>query len=238
MGELRPHSGSSPYFPTGQAITWHYHEVTETARVIRDNASGLVVWKPSGSMSLVKRGADGVGARDIPLAERFSRSWQMIEQSWKGPGVVREAPTGVPWSIWWFWSDSGVFEGAYLNLELPHARPRALDGRGGDVPVELARTHSRDLALDLWIEPGPDGAHELWLKDGDELDASVDQGRMSGRERVAVLSVGEHASRRLFDHGVEELLARWSSWQAPVLGNDRMPLPDTELIRALRTTIG
>jgi hypothetical protein len=36
--------------------------------------------------------------------------------------MLRIAPTGVSWSIWYFFDDDGRFEGHYYNLELSHRR--------------------------------------------------------------------------------------------------------------------
>lgn len=228
VGELSPYDGSGDHFRDGEAITWHYHGMVETARVIQDDDEALVVWKPTGSMSLAKRGVDGEGARDVPLAQRFSHPWVMAEVPWWGPGIVREAPVAKPWSLWWFFTDAGDFDGLYVNLELPHTRP--IDRR----KLGNRRTHSRDLILDLCIEPADSGAHELWLKDSDELDEAVSQGRMTGPERLAVLAIGEHASRALFDEVAGATMQRWSSWRAPDEWNEPMQLPDTPLIRELR----
>lgn len=232
VGELGPYDGTGHHFEVGEAITWHYHGMVETARVIRDDREALVVWKPSGSMGLAKRGLRGEGARDVPLDQRFSHRWTMAEVPWRGPGIVREAAVGKPWSLWWFFTERGEFDGLYVNVELPHKRPvdrEAADNR---------RTHSRDLILDLCIEPADNGAHELWLKDADELDEAVVQGRMTDAERRAVLAIGEHAARELFDESADATMRRWSSWRAPNEWDVPMPLPDTPLISALRHASG
>ena len=44
--------------------------------------------------------------------------------AWRGPGILKIAPTGVPWSVWYFTDEvDGTFEGHYVNLELVHQRP-------------------------------------------------------------------------------------------------------------------
>lgn len=88
VGELSSYDGTGDHFDVGEMITWHYHGMVETARVIQDDSQALVVWKPTGSMGLAKRGVDGEGARDVPLAQRFSSSWVMAEVPWRGPGVA------------------------------------------------------------------------------------------------------------------------------------------------------
>jgi hypothetical protein len=84
----------APRFAPGQAILWRYGRYIETARVIRDDDRGLVVWMSSGSERLGPAPADGRAPREVPLAQRFSVPWTMRESTWRGPGVVRVAPPG------------------------------------------------------------------------------------------------------------------------------------------------
>lgn len=131
--------GTSERFRSGQEITWHYSRSIDTARVVADDAEYLVAWIPSGAPRLAATGLDDRRAREVAIEERFTLPWKMTERSWTGHGVLRVAPVGMPWSVWWFWSAEGQFDGWYINLELPHARPASGE----------ARTHSADLVLDL-----------------------------------------------------------------------------------------
>lgn len=215
------------FFPPGSAVAWMYDAHVDMVRVVRDDAEGLVAWIPTGSSRLGKIAVDGRASRsEIPLAERFSFSWQMREGAWRGPGIIRHAPTGQPWSPWWFFDEQLTFSGLYVNLETPHRRP--VDGD--------ARTHSRDLALDFWIEPAADGCHELWVKDEDELDAATTAGRFTTEQREAVLAVGEWAARAFFDAG--PCFTPWDTFEPTPEQNEPVPLPHTPLIAAMRSHRG
>jgi hypothetical protein len=148
---VRP-AGTPPFFAPGDVVTWHYGMSADVVRVVGDDERGLVAWLPSGSESLASVPLDGRGLRDLPLNERFSAARRFVVREWQGPGIIRIAATGVPWSIWYFFEDDGRFHGHYLNLELTHRRPADAG----------ARVHTRDLILDLWVEGG-----DIWLKDAD-----------------------------------------------------------------------
>jgi hypothetical protein len=132
-------AGDPPYFAPGEVITWHYGHSADVLRVVRDDERGLVAWLPAGSERIAAAPRDGRPIRDRSLEERASlavaRDYLMVVVPWLGPGLLRIAPTGVPWSIWYFrHEDDGSFEGHYVNLELVHERPA--DGS--------PRVHTRD----------------------------------------------------------------------------------------------
>lgn len=149
-------AGNAPFLAPGQVVAWHYGESTETARVISDDERGLIAWVPNGAprLSWVPVGVEHF--RDLSLQERFTAPRAPRHGRWNGPGILRVAPAGKPWSLWWFYDQTGACQGIYVNLELPHRR----EGIQG--------THTRDLVLDLWLD-----AEGVWLKDADELDACV-----------------------------------------------------------------
>ncbi|REJ05443.1 DUF402 domain-containing protein [Microbacterium bovistercoris] len=193
---------AAPRFAPGTDILWRYGRYIETARVIRDDARGLVVWIPSGSARLVSVPADGRSPREVPLAERFSVPWRIEESSWRGPGVVRVAPAGMPWSVWFFRTADGSPEGAYVNLELPHRR----------IAGENAGIFSRDLVLDLWVDAGHPGSEDIWVKDADELEAAVRQGRFTVEQAEAVRAIADHAVREFVASGGWPLDEGWDAW--------------------------
>ena len=202
-GELRPAVGP-PYFGPGDVLTWHWGTSTDVLRVVRDDERGLVAWLPSGSERLSAEPRDGRPLRDRSLAERaalaVSRDYELRLASWFGPGVLRVAPSGRPWSVWYFRDDDGSFAGHYVNLELPHERP--VDGS--------RRTHTRDLTLDLWVEDG-----ETWIKDADELEAGVAAGWCTPLQADVIHLLAEQARRELVDGGGWPLDEGWESWQPP-----------------------
>ena len=170
-------------------------------RVVRDDERGLVAWLPAASEVLVPVPVDGKGLREPTLAERVVLEYEMHVRTWRGPGILRVAPTGKPWSLWYFWNDDGGFEGHYVNLELVHQRPVSGD----------PRVHTRDLTLDLWIE----GA-DVWLKDEDELEAAVEGGRLSAEQGDVIRAIGEQAAHELGHH--RSLAARRGLGVLPTAG--------------------
>lgn len=220
--------GTSERFPFGQEITWHYSRSIDTARVVADDADSLVAWIPSGAAGLAAVGIDDRRAREVPIEQRFTLPWKMAERSWTGHGVLRVAPVGMPWSVWYFWSGEGQFDGWYVNLELPHSRPVT----GED------RTHSSDLVLDLWVDAGRDGTQDVWLKDADELDAAVAQGRYTPEQAHAVRSIGEHAVRTMIEPLSAPMSQPWHVWLPPEELDRPLLLPDTEIVRRTRELTG
>lgn len=220
--------GATPFFAEGEVILWRYRRFIETARVIRDDERGLVVWIPSGSARLESVPADGRGSRDVPLAERFTVPWVIRESSWRGEGIVRVAPTGMPWSVWFFRDADGSPAGAYVNLELPHRRAAG----------EPASIFTRDLVLDVWVDAGHPGAEDIWLKDADELEAAVVQGRFTAAQADAVRALADHACRLFVADGSWPLGEGWESWMPDAAMDEPIELPDTPAIRDARQRSG
>jgi Protein of unknown function (DUF402) len=206
---VRP-AGDPPYFDAGAVISWHYGDWADVLRVIRDDQRGLVAWLPSGSERVVAVAADGRGLRDRPVAERphVQRVLQMA--TWRGPGIVKIAPTGVPWSVWYFTDDSGTFEGHYVNLELAHERP--VD--------QSPRVLSRDLVLDVWVEGG-----DTWLKDTDELEAAVAAGKFTAEQGDVIRAVAEQARFEMIQPRGGPLDEGWESWRPPEGWDEPLSLP-------------
>lgn len=203
-------AGEPPYADPGDVVTWHYGLSADVLRVVRDDERGLVAWLPSGSEQLASVPTGGGSLRDLPLEQRFSASRTMRRRTWRGPGVLRVAPTGRPWSVWYFTDEAdGSFSGHYVNLELPHRRP-----------ANAARVHSRDLILDLWVEDG-----ETWLKDADELAAAVRSGRYSEEQGALVHDLAELARAELIDPRAWPLDEDWESWRPPVGWDEPLSLP-------------
>lgn len=225
-GPLRP-AGSAPFLAPGSEITWHYRRSIDTARVVRDDERGLVAWIPSGAARLNATPATGGHVRDAALEERFRTSWVMRESTWHGAGVLRVAPTGRPWSVWFFRDGDGSYTGAYVNIELPHLRPAAGDALS-------SRTHTSDLVLDVWIDADPEGDEDVWLKDADELDAAVDQLRYTSRQREAVRALADHACRELFRDWSWPMDEGWQHWQPTLELLTPTSLPDNEIVRWAR----
>lgn len=221
-------SVDAPRFAPGEEILWRYSRFVEAVRVIRDDARGLVIWIPSGSARLESVAADGRHTRDVTLEERFSVPWVSRESTWTGPGVVRVAPAGRPWSIWFFRRPDGSPDGAYVNLELPHRR----------IEGEVGGTFSRDLVLDLWIDAEHAGSEDIWLKDADELAAAVEQGRFSVEQAEAVRSLADHAGRVFITDGGWPLDEGWDTWSPDAAMDIPVALPVNAAMDAARRRSG
>ncbi|WP_431841454.1 DUF402 domain-containing protein [Calidifontibacter indicus] len=229
-GSLRA-AGAPAFLEAGREITWHYRRSIDTARVVRDDERGLVAWIPAGSARLGAAPASGGHVRDVALAERFRTPWVMRESTWHGAGVLRVAPTDRPWSVWFFRDPDGTPSGTYVNLELPHRRPR----QGDPLP---ARTHTSDLVLDVWMDALPDGDEDVWLKDADELDAAVDQLRYTSEQRDAVRALADHACRELLRDWSWPMDEGWQHWQPTPELDAPITLPDNEIVAWARSRRG
>lgn len=175
-------------------MLWRYRRIVpgyvgpETVRpmtVVRDDARGLVAWLARGTEILRPVLPDGGELRSLPLIDMFRAARALRRDRWVGQGILKLAPTGVPWSIWCFWTDQWSFNGWYVNLEDPHHRDE------GSIATQ-------DHVLDLWVAPD---RSVLW-KDDDELEACVVAGRYTAQQAAAF-----RADARV----VEGLVARWDT---------------------------
>jgi hypothetical protein len=209
-------AGSGQFLGHGDVVHWRYGRRCDPMRVVRDDERGLVAWLAPGTELLSSAPGDGLALRDRPLAERFVGERVPALGAWQGGGILRIAPTGRPWSVWIFWEDDGSLAGHYVNLELPHRR-------SGD------ETNTRDLVLDLWVEPSGD----VWLKDADELEAAVTSGHYAPAQADDVRAAAEWARAELVEGRDWPLDEEWATWRPPT-GWTVPPLPDTPLVRAAR----
>jgi hypothetical protein len=214
-GPVRP-AGAAPFFSHGAVLTWHYALGVDVLRVVRDDERGLVAWLSAGSERLAAVPRDGKGLRERTLEERAALSaasdYDHLPRTWDGGGILRIAPTGVPWSLWYFWEDDGSFAGHYVNLELVHQRPVSAE----------PRVFTRDLTLDLWLDA--DG--ELWLKDEDELAAFTAAGRFTPQQADAIRTLAEQARTELVEPRAWPLSEDWESWRPPPELDRPLTLPD------------
>lgn len=218
----------APRFARGDRILWRYGRVIETARVVRDDERGLVTWIPAGSTRLEPGPVDGGRSRDVPLEDRFRIPWRIREAAWNGQGVLRVAPAGKPWSVWFFRRPDGAPAGVYVNLELPHRRVTGSD----------AGVFSRDLVLDVWLAAEHPGSEDIWLKDADELDASVVQGRFTAHQAEAIRALADHAGEDFIVSGAWPLDEGWDTWTPSPDLNEPFDLPASEEIAAAREWSG
>ncbi len=126
--------------------------VAEAARVISDDARGVLTWTAPGSMLMHRTLLDGTPTRKLTLAQKLSQPTMLSPTTWRGGGVLILTPPAQPHSVWWFFDPAGTFLGWYINLERPATRwPGGLD--------------ALDQALDICVEPD-----RSWIwKDEDEF---------------------------------------------------------------------
>ena len=153
--------------------------------VVRDDSQGLVAWLAPGTEILKMVLATGEDLRTAPLRERFQCQRSMAKARWRGEGILRIAPTGMPWSVWLFWEPGWEFAGWYINLETPIRRA------GADV-------YTDDHVLDVWVTPD----RTCHRKDEDELVAAVAEGRFTHEEAASITGNAAMA---------EEAVASWQS---------------------------
>ncbi len=180
-------SGAAPYWLPGAQIWWRYWpRAIRPMRVVRDDADGLVGWLAPRAPLLRTVLADGRDLRSLPIGRaRFTASRAVRRDVWRGPGILKVAPTGVPWSVWLFWDATGAFRNWYVNLERVHMR-------------DDQNVYTRDHVLDVVVRPD----RSVTWKDDDELAAAVDAGRFTA---------GQAEEFRSHAREVEALVARWGS---------------------------
>jgi uncharacterized protein DUF402 len=86
-------------------------------RVVSDGELGLLVWMARGTPAVTEVTSDGRGARAMPFSEWVTQGYRMKAGSWQGPGILMFFPPDADHSVWWFWTDEGLFQCWYVNLE-------------------------------------------------------------------------------------------------------------------------
>jgi hypothetical protein len=162
---------------------------------VRDDARGLVAWLAQETEVLKSVLPTGGPPRSAPADIAFSVGRASARGRWQGPGILRIAPSRVPWSVWLFWNDAGDFEGWYVNLEAVHRR----EGR---------HLFSCDHVLDVWI--AADGG--IRMKDEDELQAAVEQGLFTTTEKRQIED-DARAALRTFHAGGFPFDEPWPAWR-------------------------
>ncbi|MGW0433966.1 DUF402 domain-containing protein [Micromonospora sp. NPDC003197] len=114
------------------------------ARVVSDDARGLLLWIARDTPVASEVADDGRGMRKMPFAEWITRSYQLAVSIWNGPPLLKFLPTEGAYSVWWFQAEAGGFARWYVNLEEPGVRWD--DGAVAGVDVV-------DQDLDVVIEP-------------------------------------------------------------------------------------
>jgi hypothetical protein len=208
-------SGEPPYWEPGTIIWWRYWpRSVEPLRVVRDDPAGLVAWLAPETPVIRSVLASGDDIRSMPLSPaRFTAPRASKRDVWRGPGILKIAPTGVPWSVFVFWDDEGRHRHWYVNLEQVHVRDKE-------------NVYTRDHVLDLIVHPD----RRVTRKDEDEFAAAVEAGRFGAEVAVSIQEAADDVVRRV------------AAWESPFCdGWERWrphpdwPLPD--LPRTLTTDL-
>jgi hypothetical protein len=155
-----------------------------------DDGERIVVWQPAGSTVMHPTGKRG-GPRGRNMMAPDGKHEAAL---WEGTGVIRAHSVGQSWSVW-RWEDGDAWRpGFYINLEAPWLRtPLGFD--------------TGDWILDLEV----DGAGVITRKDSDELEWSLDVGRLTPREVDVIESAARSAAAALAA-GAWPFSADWNAW--------------------------
>lgn len=165
----------------GDVVTW-----VQAARVVRDDAAGLLLWIPEGSGFGCRVDAAGVPIREEPID--VVAQCTLAAGTWRDTSVLIWNPAKAAHSLWWFFQ-AGRFTGWYVNLEI--RGPRWVEGprRGIDVA---------DMGLDVVVSPD-----RSWRwKDEDDFAAFTDapgywtaeQATLARTEGQRVIALAENGS--------------------------------------------
>lgn len=75
---------------------------------------------------------DGCDPREIPLNRRFEQPLSTAPRTWRGNGVLRVMPAGLPYQVIHFWDHADSFAGWYVNFEAPQS---AAESRGTRIVI-------------------------------------------------------------------------------------------------------
>ncbi|GAB3948514.1 DUF402 domain-containing protein [Kribbella albertanoniae] len=192
------------YWTPGTTIEWVYANdfnlpTVRPMTVVRDDADGLVAWLAPRTPLLKTVLADGRELRHAGPVGMFTEPRVLKLDIWHGTGILKVAPAGKPWSVWYFWGSDGTFHGWYVNLEDPHTRD-----------YEARRTTTQDHVLDLWITPD----REIHWKDEDELEGAVLAGRFTQAQADAITATAHQAVTEI-QAWTAPFNDNWQSWTAP-----------------------
>ncbi|MFJ6197263.1 DUF402 domain-containing protein [Micromonospora sp. NPDC092111] len=92
------------------------------ARVVSDDARGLLLWLARDSPVANEVTEAGLGMRAMPFAEWITSAYRLAHGRWHGPPLLKFLPTGAAHSVWWFRDADDRFAHWYVNLEEPGVR--------------------------------------------------------------------------------------------------------------------
>ncbi len=141
--------------------------------VVRDDAELIVAYLPSGATGW-RRAGERAGPRGRQLVRWDGRYEPRI---WSRTNVLMLYRPGDEHSVWVAW-DATTWRHAWWYVNLEEAWRRTAIG-----------FDTRDEELDLWMEPD---LREVHVKDEDELDFAVQQGRFSSAQADSIRERARH----------------------------------------------
>lgn len=220
------HVGVGPFWTPGNIVTWTFRrfdfdrdhaEVLRPMRVIDDGPAGAVLWMVGGTRTTDTKivGWEESNPHDVPLKVRFRPLAEAprrinVPGSWRGLGVLKIVPAGVPFSVWVLLKSAPDEAGEisalwYVNLEATHRRT--------DEAVYTS-DHILDITFPVEREPlhGPGGRlnpNGAVFKDVDELAAAANYGAWP-RDWSDII---RHNGSQLLDHLGEFAWAFDPKWE-------------------------
>ncbi len=205
--------GNGPFWRPGDRVLWHFRrhdfpahrtEVVQPARVVRDDERGSVLWIAGDTPTAESRivGFEDINPHDVPFEKRFlppglEPARVQVPGVWRGRGVLRIVPAGMPFSVWVFTGADERFAAWYINLEQLHRR-------------DAGHLYTADHVLDIVIRG--DGAPNF--KDEDELAGTVNGG-MWTEQTVETIRGHAEAALQQFRAGHWAFGAEWQNWRPP-----------------------
>lgn len=206
-------------FAQGDVVVWRaiHEEIPGVQRrhvgytiamvVVDDGPDSIALLQTAGSPYKARSGRRRFAAGKRALTVPGGWDGTYMDKTW-ARNTVRVHDVAQGYSVIRDWnSETGAFQGWYVNLELPWRR----------TPVGF---DTRDLVLDVRIDDDLGG----WgWKDEEELEWSQEMGLMSAETAALARVQGKsavadiEARRNLFD------VDRWAAWAPPSLGAPAMP---------------
>ncbi|MFI9719024.1 DUF402 domain-containing protein [Streptomyces sp. NPDC052396] len=191
-----------PHWSPGDQILWRYRgnatdriHICRPMTVVQDTPDLLAAWMAPGTSCVRPVLADGTPLYREPLATRYTKPRTTAVDSWFGPGVLKLARPGEPWSIWLFWDLDWQFRNWYVNLEEPLTRW----ARGVD---------SEDHFLDIAVQPD-----RRWeWKDEDEFARAQQVGLLTAAQAERVRAAGHAAAEHIEAWGAP-FTSGWEHWR-------------------------
>jgi hypothetical protein len=160
--------------------------------IVAGDGSELALWIPAGAPVLRPR------PLRVPVAMLAAGTWEPVETTWFGEGVLMLRQPDTRHSIWHFWNPDGSFRAWYVNLEEWWRVEGGVD--------------AYDHQLDIWVYP--DGTWR-W-KDEDDLAESIKAGIFTADQAATIRAEGERVL------GDWPFPTGWEDWQP----DPAWPLPE------------